>query len=218
MNKQPLVLFGIVVAVLALGVILFKTSDKPLEQVLSGSNIVGEQLVVRDQSHRIGNPEAKVTLVEFADFQCPACGAAYPQLKQIKEQYQDNLNFTFVYRNFPLIPNHKNAMIAASAAEAAGLQGKFWEMHDLLFENQTVWSSDINPTDTYVSFAAQVGLNTEQFKSDLSSQGIVDIVTQDLRDAEVLGLNSTPTFFLNGEKIKGLPSDLKGLIDQAMAN
>jgi len=146
-----------------------------------------------------GTESAKVTLVEYSDFQCPACGAYYPVLKQIKEDYKDRM--LFVYRHFPLRQVHANAAIAAQASYAGHKQGKFWEMHNMLFDYQSTWSSQSNPSQTFEEYAKTLGLNTEKFKEDMNSQEAKDYVSSQERQALSLGVNSTPTFFLNSKRL-----------------
>lgn len=168
-------------------------------------------ILVRPDSTKISISSAKATLVEFADFQCPACAAAHPVVKQILEEGKVN----FVYRHFPL-PQHKNAKPAALAAEAAGLQGKFWEMYDKLYANQSSWSESNNAFDIFTSFAKELELNVDQFKKDIQNSKLADKIQQDENDANTLGVNSTPTFFLNNQKmeIKRGFLELKQQVDQ----
>lgn len=147
-----------------------------------------------------GNKEAKVSIVEYSDFQCPACKIYASITKQLFEEFGDNLSIT--YRHFPLRSVHKNANIAAQAAEAAGIQGKFWEMHDVLFEKQEDWSQEANPIDKFIEYATGLGINKEQFRSDISSDVVKRKVDESYQAGLALKLNSTPTFFLNGEKIQ----------------
>ncbi len=146
-----------------------------------------------------GDREAKIILIEYSDFQCPACAAYAPIVKQIAEEFKDSA--VFVYRHFPL-SQHKNAELAALAAEAAGKQGKFWEMHDLIFENQNEWSESQIAEELFVKYATELNINIGQFKNDLISKEIKDKVKNDLRSGEKNGVNSTPTFFLNNKKIQ----------------
>lgn len=159
-----------------------------------------------------------VTVTEFADFQCPACRSYYPIGKQIQEKYGDRIKFQF--RHFPLVQIHKNAMVAHRAAEAAGRQGKFWEMHDLLYERQTTWESSPNATAVMEDYAAELGINIDQFKSDFASESVNDTISADIKAGQAAGANSTPTFIINGKKIEPLPTDITGfykLIDEAIA-
>jgi len=165
-----------------------------------------------------GNPNARVTVIEYADFECPACKIYSTEvLPKIESEYKDNLRI--VFRHFPL-PQHKNALAASKAAEAAGMQGKFWEMADLLYEKQSEWDSVSNVQDKMVEYANFLVLNTDQFLSDYNS----DIVSQSIKDNEdeayMLRVDATPTFFVNGKKVNvnyGY-DDLKNAIDNALAN
>jgi len=147
-----------------------------------------------------GNPEATVTLVEYSDFQCPACAAFQPALDGIMQEYGDSFNLE--YKHFPLSTIHPHALSAAIAAEAAGQQGKFFEFHDLLFANQQEWSSVAVPATFYVQYAEQIGLDIDQFKKQQNSSLLRDKVRADFSDGQELGLTGTPTFFLNGQRMQ----------------
>ena len=164
-----------------------------------------------------GNPDAKVTLIEYSDFQCPACGAYYPLLKQLTAEYSEQVRF--VYRHFPLRNIHANAEAAARSAEAAGKQGKFWEMHDKLFENQAAWSGMLAALPTFESYAGELGLNLDQFRTDVADGAVGDRVNAQFNDGLSAGLNSTPSFFLNGEKIDNPRTyeQFKQVVDEALA-
>lgn len=161
----------------------------------------GDIPAVSASDHTKGNPDAALTLVEYSDFQCPACGGFYPVLKQISDELGANLRF--VYRNFPLRSIHKNAQLAAQAAEAASLQGKFWEMHDKVFETQDEWKnlSGSKAEDTFIGYAEGLGLSVEQFRSDINSSVVTNRVNADYDAGVSAGINSTPTFYLNGKKV-----------------
>lgn len=146
-----------------------------------------------------GNPEAVVTLTEHSDFQCPACAAAAPVVDSILEAYGDQVRFE--YKHFPLVSIHPLAIPAARAAEAAGQQGKFFAMHDLLFENQRAWSTAPNPTAIFMSYAEEIGLDVPMFRRHLDASVIEDHVRAEFEEARELGLTGTPTFFLNGERM-----------------
>jgi len=150
--------------------------------------------------HVKGNPDASVTLVEYSDFECPACGQFYPYVSQVVEQAGDDIRFE--YRHFPLITVHPLAVPAARAAEAAAQQGKFWEMHDMLFENQSEWSNGSNPRVYFVQYAEEIGLDVSVFKRHLDSSIIDDAITDSFNEARDAGFSSTPTFLLNGEKMQ----------------
>ncbi len=164
-----------------------------------------------------GKKEAKNTLIEYSDFQCPACGLYYPLLKQLSREFGENM--MFVYRHFPL-QQHKNAKPAAYASEAAGKQDKFWEMHDLIFENQDEWSakSDDKAKEIFIKYAGSLNLNIEKFKNDLNLEEINKKVESDFQSGLKLKVNATPTFFLNGEKLQNPRSydELKNIIQQTI--
>lgn len=169
--------------------------------------------------HTTGAGETGVVLTEFGDFQCPGCGAYYPTLKQVKEKYGDQI--TFQFRHFPLESIHKNARAAAYAAEAAGLQGKFWEMHDMLFENQTAWQSTSNPVSVFEGYARQIGVeDIDKFNQDYRSSEVNGVVNADLADGRSKGVSATPTFALNGQVLDPSPANsvdaFSALIDQAI--
>lgn len=151
-----------------------------------------------------GSKNAKAVLIEYSDFQCPACKAYFPIVKKIADSFKDKISI--VYRHFPL-PQHQNAQKASYAAEAAGNQGKFWEMHDLLFKNQNDWADKSNADALFLSYAKELKLNEEQFKKDIQSKIIRDKVYADVLSGQQAEVNSTPTFFLNGEKLEN-PSNL----------
>ena len=184
-----------------------------------GTQPISKEILVRPASHSTGDPNAKVNLVEFGDFQCPACAAAAPIIKEILNTYKDNPNFNFVSRNFPLTSIHQNALISAQAAEAAGGQGKYWEMYDLLYENQNEWAKSTDPLAIFAKYATGLKIDVERFKNEVQSGAYQNIINQDLADARSLGINSTPTFFLNGVKMLGVQNieDLKARINQALA-
>lgn len=162
------------------------------------STVADTALLAREDSQKISFPSAAVTLVEFADYQCPACGAYHSTLKRLLSDFEGKLNF--VYRNFPLT-QHKNSRTAAFAAEAAGEQGKFWEMHDRIFEEQAQWSEKDNAKDIFVQYARDLGLDIDRLKQDMDNSKIQSKINRDFGDGNAVGVNSTPTFFLNGEKL-----------------
>lgn len=145
-----------------------------------------------------GNPEASVRLVEYSDFQCPACGAWHPIIKEVLSNVQEDV--VFEYKHFPL-PMHGFAEAAARAAEAAGQQGKFYEYHDLLFENQSIWSTSGNPTSMFIKYAEELGLDIDTFKRQMKSSLLVDKIANDVKEGHELGITGTPTFFINGERV-----------------
>lgn len=173
-------------------------------------------LLSNASSHMTGNPGAKVTMVEFGDFQCPACAQVYPNIKQIVDKYQSNPNFNFVFRNYPL-PQHKNALPSAEAAEAAGAQGKYWEMNHMLYERQAEWDDAANPTDLFVSYAQIIGLDTAKFRAEIVAKKYADVITADLNDGNRAGVNATPTLYINGVKLMDYnPASLEAAVQKAL--
>lgn len=152
-----------------------------------------------------GNPSARITIIEYSDFECTACARYYGITKRLSHELGDD--FKIIFRHFPIIPKHANAVLAAKTAEAAGLQGKFWEMHDMLFEKQKEWSERKKEEvrTIFVRYAVALNLNVPKFKNDLDSQEVSDRVTNDARTGRNSGVKNTPTFFLNGEKITNKP-------------
>ncbi len=144
--------------------------------------------------------DAVVTLEEFGDYECPPCGALHPTLKKLKQEFGPNLNF--VFRNLPLSTIHKNAMAAAQAAEAARVQNRFWEMHDLLYENQDLWKDDINPRTIFIKFAGDLGLDTARFVRDMDDEQVKMRIEADQFAAAELGINGTPTLLIDGRQLR----------------
>lgn len=177
----------------------------------SGNNAV--VAAVTDQDHIQGPSTAKAVIIEYSDFQCPACGAFYSTLKNIEKKYGDRI--ALVYRNYPLTSLHQNAQLAAQAAEAANLQGKYWEMHDLLFERQKDWSAVGDVATTFTDYAQELKLDTSKFSTDLKSAAVKDRITRDVDSGNAVGIAGTPTFFLNGKQLTNPGSEevFSGLID-----
>jgi protein-disulfide isomerase len=163
-----------------------------------------------------GNPEAEVVLVEYSDFQCPACKAYQPMVEEIMEAYGDEV--ALVFRHFPLKQIHLQAVLAAQAAEAAGRQGKFWEMHDVLFEKQSEWAENRRVRTLFNEYAESLGLNLQQFRQDMGSQEVRQRVEADYLHSLANRLNATPSFILNGEKIQNpeSPAAFMALIEGAL--
>jgi protein-disulfide isomerase len=192
---RKLAIWGSVVAIFALLIwgMSFLAKDP--------SDIAGVELAVPVSAadHQTGPTTAKATLVEYSDYQCPACGAYYPVIKQLQKDFGDKLNF--VYRNFPLSQIHPRAELGARVAEAAGKQGKYWEMHDLLFEHQNDWVNGNDPQSVFVGYAQTLKINVDQFKKDLTNDEIGKHIQDDYAGGAKAGVNATPTFFLNGKAL-----------------
>jgi protein-disulfide isomerase len=164
----------------------------------SGNNGANNNKVT---NHVEGQGSSGVTLQEWGDYQCPICEAYYQPLKQAVDQLKQQIHFQF--SNLPLSPNpHPNAFAAARAAEAAGMQGKYWQMHDKLYENQNQWAGASNPQDFFNTYAQQIGLDVNKFKQDYASSQVNDAINADLAAFDKTGRDkATPTFFLNGKYI-----------------
>lgn len=169
---------------------------------------------VRETDHVLGTTSAPVIVVEYADFQCPTCAVFSPMLNQLVTDEAGKV--AVVYRYFPL-PQHKNAVTAARAAEAAGIQGKFWEMHDILFKNQTAWENIVEPKAFFGEYAKVLGIDTTQFASDYDSNAVANRVSQDAADATQNNLTYTPTLFVQGLRITNPQSyeELKQVVEKA---
>ena len=150
---------------------------------------------VGSDDHCAGDESAAVTLVEYGDYECPDCGVAYPIVKQLQKHFGESLRF--VYRNFPL-PQHEFAETAAETAEFAASKGKFWEMHDALFEHQEEFSETF-----FTDLAEQVGLNTAALEKALDAEKFADKIEDDVNSGEQSGVHGTPTFFVNGKRHDG---------------
>lgn len=185
------------------GVIVLSKQDEDTTsnngQTVSGSN------------HVEGNENAPVTLLEYGDFQCPACASYFPILQAVKKEMGNQLAFEF--RHFPLVNIHQNAMAAHRAAEAAGNQDKFWEMHDLLYQRQQVWADSQNASQIFEDYATEIGLNIDQYKKDVASQSVLDIINADVKRGQDDGASSTPTFFVNGEVLDNPPQTVEGFVE-----
>ena len=167
-----------------------------------------------EPAHTKGPANAKVHIEEFGDFQCPPCAMFHPILEKLEKEFPKDLRVTF--RHFPL-PNHQHALRAASATEAAGLQGKFWEMHALIYEHQQDWKDKFDVRPAFEGYAEQIGLDIARFNRDLGSPQVQQRILQDRKRAESLGVGGTPTVFLNGREVpfQMLPDDkLRVLIQQ----
>jgi len=195
------VLFGLIVV--ALGMI--KITSRPQ----SGLTWLADQNSVNWIK---GSKSAQIILVEYSDFQCPACARYSRITKRLIEELGDDFQLNF--RHYPLT-KHTNAELAAKSAEAAGRQGKFWEMHDLLFERQKEWTKKNNEDNKklFVQYAVSLNLNVEQFQSDLHSQAVTNKVHNDARSGRRSGVKGTPTFFLNGQKITDKPRNYETFKD-----
>jgi protein-disulfide isomerase len=146
-----------------------------------------------------GKRSGTIMLEEFGDYQCPPCGNLHPVLKTIKEEFGDRIQF--VFHHFPLMQIHPHALAASQAAVAAGFQGRFWEMHDLIYKNQSAWSSATDAQPFFLSYARQLGIDVSRFMNDAANPRTIAIIQSDLQRGQSLGVNSTPTVFIDGREI-----------------
>lgn len=209
MKNIPLLLgtiIGSILLIFGIGFLFSKTTQPT-------ATTVDRTILEENLDHEKGATEsAKVVVVEFSDFQCPACRAAESLVTQLSQEYADRV--TFAYRHFPLEQIHANARAAAIAAEAAAVQDAFWPYHDLLFDKQEEWSAIKDAQqlqDVFVAYADTLKLNREQFITDLAKPEVIAQVTEDGALANQLNVNATPTFFVNG--IPSSISELKATIE-----
>ncbi len=204
MSKKAWIIFIVVITGLLVGLVVWSRSTTPQVNI---NNINANAIQPASSSdgniadHVIGKTDSKVILIEYGDYQCPGCGAANPGIETVTNQYKDVI--TYIFRNFPLTTIHQNALAAAGAAEAAGLQGKYWEMHHLLYKSQADWEnlSGTDRTNMFTSYAKSLGLNETQFQSDLSSSAISQKISFDEAIGQKVQVDSTPSLFLNGVKL-----------------
>ncbi len=219
MKSKSILTWGIVVVAI-IGIVyglieLAKTSPANQANVQTGSGAIP---AVSASDWMKGDPNATTTLIEYGDFECPVCAVYAPVLDQLLKDFSGKLNL--VYRYFPLETIHPNAAISAAAAEAAGAQGKFWPMHDLLFQNQNDWANQNQATaeNTFAAYAAQLGLRADQFITNMNSATTTSKIQTDYENDVKMGLTYTPTFILNGKIIPNPTSydAFKQVIQQAI--
>ena len=189
---RPILIIGFVLAVTVIG-LFFLLRARPAGEFATTKIQSGAEVQSKIPDGVV------VTLEEFGDYQCAPCGALHPGLKKLKQEFGANLNFGF--RNLPLTTLHKNALAAAQAAEAARMQSRFWEMHDLLYENQDLWKDDINPKSIFWQFAADLGLDTGRFMRDMADKQVNLRIEADRSVAAELGIDGTPTLLVDGRKL-----------------
>ena len=204
MNKIGWIIFSAVVVLILGGLIVWTRMANPpidLAGVENNSVIAASEQNGNIGDHVKGKTDSDIRIVEFGDFQCPSCGGAAPNVNTLMDEYGDRVGL--VFRNFPLATIHPNARAASATAEAAGLQGKYWEMHDLLYERQGDWSNQdaTKRTETFNQYAEEVGLDIEKFKTDVASANVGKKISFDQALGKREGVSATPTFYLNGEKL-----------------
>ena len=209
----PFALIGgvLLVAVVAGVWLIRSTYEKPAVSVAEGSPGA-------NPPQATGNASAPVTIEEFGDYQCPPCGALYPELEKIRADYGDR-RVRLIFRHYPLVRIHPNALAAAHAAEAAGLQGKFWQMHDQLYRGQKSWEKSPDARTAFVAYARALGLDAERFARDLNNDETDRRIVADHERARSLGVDSTPVLFVNGRKLPPntqTARDVRAAIDAAL--
>ncbi len=212
MTRKSWIIFSVIVVALIGGLVFASLKNQVDVSDISQDVLTGkgdaQSTIIKAQArngqigdHVFGNKNAKLVLVEYGDFQCPGCGAAFPVLKALSEKYKDQI--AFVFRNYPLVTLHPNALAAATAAETAGQMGKYWEMHDLLYQNQNSWNtlSASNRTDMFVSYAEQLGLKGSEFRSKYGNDQVNAKISFDRALGSKVGVSGTPTIYLGGQYI-----------------
>jgi protein-disulfide isomerase len=195
------------------GTMLYR-AKQPVALTISEEKSIGKEN--QEPTHARGPAQAPVTLEEFGDFQCPPCGMISGPLLEIEKDYGPKLRV--IFRNFPF-PNHQHALEAAYAAEAAGLQGRYWEMHDLLYKEQANWSNAPDAKQLFVSYAEILGLEMDRFEADMAGPTAKARVTADQERGKSLGVNATPSIFINNQGLppKSLnPTALRAAIEEAL--
>jgi protein-disulfide isomerase len=209
-----IIVAAVAIATLGSGAILYRAKLPRSLTIPEDKSVSGKSDA--ESMHIRGNANARVTLEEFGDFQCPPCGSISGFLDELVKEYDPHLRI--VFRNFPLTM-HEHARAAALAAEAAGLQGRFWEMHDVLYREQATWSKADNPRELFDSYAGMIGLNLDQFKKDIEGERAKARVESDQERANSLGVKVTPSVFINKQEVgptDKTPSGLRAAIDAAL--
>lgn len=214
-QKRMIVWFSAALIVAIAGIGAYQVATGPRAELPRKDGTMALALDQMDWTK--GSKTPKATFTEYSDFQCPACGAYYPLLEEMFAEYKDKISFT--YRHFPL-PQHKNALNAAYASEAAGAQGKFWEMADMLFKGQAEWSEEAKAPAIFEGYATKLGLDMAKYKADVKSDAVKAKVERDLQSGKLSRIDHTPTFFING-KLSDNPrsaQELKALIEYAITH
>ena len=205
---------GVALAALGSGAMLYRAKRPQLHAIPPSNSVVWKSDT--ESMHIRGNPNAPVTLEEFGDFQCPPCGTFATFGEQLLKEYDSRLRI--VFRNFPL-QAHEHAREAALAAEAAGLQGRFWEMYDVLYREQVFWSYAPNARQLFESYAGTIGLNLDQFRKDMDGEKAKERLDSDHARGDSLGVKVTPTFFINNQPVEGkdkTPDGVRAAINAAL--
>ena len=200
------IVLGVALTTLGSGTLLYRAKRQQLKNIPESESVLAKTNTA--PAHIRGNPDAPVTLEEFGDFQCPPCGKFSEFVEELLKEYNPRLRL--VFRNFPL-SGHEHAREAALAAEAAGLQGKFWEMHDTLYREQDTWSKAPNVRELFESYAGTIGLDVDQFKKDMDGDKARERVDSDRALADFLGVKATPTLFINNRPVEPKDKNPEGV-------
>lgn len=216
-QERIIVWFSAVLVVIIITIGAYQVAVGPKKELPRKDGALSMPL---DQTDHTKGPKApKVTLVEYSDFQCPACANYYPMVEEVFSEYKDRISFT--YRHFPLPARvHKNALVSAYASEAADMQGKFWEMTDMLFKNQSEWAESTYAQNIFEGYARKIGMNVAKFNIDIESDVVKARVERDRKSGELSNIDHTPTFFINGKMATNPKSkeELKALIEYAITH
>lgn len=204
MSKKAWIIFTVVVVGLLVSLVLWSKNQSTQTDT---TNIIASDIQGPSSSngnigdHTFGKADSTIVIIEYGDFQCPPCANAEPTVKSLLEKYSDRI--LFVFRNYPIMSSHPNAKAAAAAAEAAGLQGKYWEMHDRLYANQSEWSAaSSNERNTiFKRYASDLGLDMSKFDTNMASPEVSKKISTDFSIGKDDGVKATPTFKLNGENL-----------------
>lgn len=220
-SNLPFIIIGAVLLVALVGAyFLFQGTGKTATANNSKTNSNANKSTTATTSNvpgaspawSLGSPSAAVTIEEFADFQCPTCGDIHPKIKEIRAKYGDRVRI--IFRHFPLTQIHPRAYDAAVAAEAAGLQGKFWDMQNLLFTNQKVWTVATDHRQTFEEYAKNLGLDVEKFKNDMAGINTKNRIDADIQRGNSLSIRSTPSIFINGKLLTTIQEMEVGAMSQ----
>lgn len=220
MSKKAWIIFASICVVVLVGLVVVSNKNRVnVDHVDKNAIQTASQQSGNIADHVVGKADSKVILMEYGDFQCPGCGKAYPIIKATAEKYKDQV--AFVFRNLPLSSLHPNALAAAAAAEAAGLQGKYWEMHDVLYGAQSEWEQLSTSTrlDHFASYAKDLGLDVDKFKTDFASRNVNAKIAFDQAVFAKTGLEkATPTIVLNGKQVAQDTWNDQAKLDAAVAD
>jgi protein-disulfide isomerase len=214
-NKTKPIVVIVLAVVLAAGIAFYWSRQSAAQSGSSSNKTTVEALP--GGGHIRGNATAPVTLVEFGDYQCPSCGYYYPIVEELLKRNPDKVKLEF--HHYPLIQMHPHALAAAMAVEAAGDQGKYWEMHDMIYSRQREWSAMPNPATEFLAYAAQLNLDANKFMQSVKSPDVENRIAEDIRRGTKVNVGGTPTFFINGQQVDPLPKgvdEFTQLVDAAL--